>query len=133
MPDHCYNKIEKKRQNAMEPRDFLGPFGCQEEKLVLQEINAEENCVVVRLSGSVCANEANMVRATLFGYLEKGHNFFVVDFGGVDSVDKTALGILYSIHKRVGENDGRFIIRGLRGLLKDKFELTQMDRVFDIH
>ena len=97
-----------------------------------QEITVTENHVQVDLSGSIYVDEAARIRESLIGYIEKGHKIFIIDLGGVDYIDSAGLGTLVAIHKRALQNGGSVIIKGLRGLVKDLFVLTRLDRVFEI-
>ena len=99
---------------------------------MIQEINIEENQVIVKLSGSIYVEEAAQLRESLTGHIEKGHKTFIIDLGGVDYIDSSGLGTLVAIQKRALQNGGSVVIKGLRGLVKDLFELTRLDKVFEI-
>ena len=73
----------------------------------------------------------NSVRVWL-DILIKGHKTFIIDLGGVDYIDSSGLGTLVAIHKRALQNGGSVVIKGLHGLVKDLFELTRLDKVFEI-
>ena len=62
----------------------------------------------------------------------KGHNMFIVDLGAVDYIDSSGLGTLVAIHKRALQNGGCVVIKGLHGLVKDLFEMTRLNKVFEI-
>ena len=99
---------------------------------MIQEINIEENQVIVKLSGSIYVEEAAQLRESLTGHIEKGHKTFIIDLGGVDYIDSSGLGTLVAIQKRALQNGGSVVIKGLYGLVKDLFELTRLDKVFEI-
>ena len=100
---------------------------------MIQEITVTDNHVVVNLSGSIYVEEAAQIRESLIGYIEKGHKTFVVDLGNVDYIDSSGLGTLVAIQKRALQNGGSVIIKNLKGLVKDLFELTRLTKVFEIH
>ena len=97
-----------------------------------QEISIKENQVLVKLSGSIYVEEAAQLRARLIECIEKGHKDLLIDLGGVDYIDSSGLGTLVAIHKRALQNGGSVDIKGLHGLVKELFELTRLDKVFDI-
>jgi anti-sigma B factor antagonist len=99
---------------------------------MIQEITVADNHVLVNLSGSIYVEEAAQIRESLIGYIEKGHKTFVVDLGSVDYIDSSGLGTLVAIQKRALQNGGSVIIKNLKGLVKDLFELTRLTKVFEI-
>ena len=99
---------------------------------MIQEITVTDNHVVVNLSGSIYVEEAAQIRESLIGYIEKGHKIFVVDLGNVDYIDSSGLGTIVAIQKRALQNGGSVIIKNLKGLVKDLFELTRLTKVFEI-
>ena len=99
---------------------------------MIQEITVTDNHVIVNLSGSIYVEEAAQIRKSLIGYIEKGHKTFVVDLGNVDYIDSSGLGTLVAIQKRALQNGGSVIIKNLKGLVKDLFELTRLTKVFEI-
>ena len=99
---------------------------------MIQEIIVAENHVLVTLSSSLYVEEVAQLRESLIGYIEKGHNKIIIDFGDVDYIDSSGLGTLVSINKQALQNGGSVVINGLHGLVKDLFELTRLDKVFEI-
>jgi anti-sigma B factor antagonist len=99
---------------------------------MIQEITVAENHVLVSLSGSIYVEEAAQLRESLIGYIEKGHKTFIIDLGDVDYIDSSGLGTLVAIQKRALQNGGSVVIKGLKGLVKDLFELTRLTKVFEI-
>ena len=99
---------------------------------MFQETTVEENKVLVSLNGSIYVEEAAQLRESLVGHIDKGHKTFIIDLGGVDYIDSSGLGTLVAIQKRAMQNDGSVVIKGLHGLVKDLFELTRWDKVFEI-
>ena len=99
---------------------------------MIQEINIEENQVIVKLSGSIYVEEAAQLRESLIGHIDKGRKTFIIDLGGVDYIDSSGLGTLVAIQKRALQHGGSVVIKGLHGLVKDLFELTRLNRMFEI-
>ena len=99
---------------------------------MIQEITVTSEHVLVNLSGSIYVEEAAQIRESLIGYIDNGHKTFIVDLEKVDYIHSSGLGTLVAIQKRALQNGGSVIIRGLRGLVKDLFELTRLTKVFEI-
>jgi anti-sigma B factor antagonist len=86
----------------------------------------------VAFSGSIYVEEAKAIGESLNGYINKGYQSISIDLSGVDYIDGTGLGALVSIHARVRGKGGNVEIKGLHGITKELFELTQLNKVFDI-
>lgn len=99
---------------------------------MIQEITVIDNNVLVSLSGSIYVEEAAQIRESLISYIEKGHKTFLIDLSEVDYIDSSGLGTLVAIQKRALQNGGSVVIKGLKGLVKDLFELTRLTKVFEI-
>ena len=99
---------------------------------MFQETTVEENKVLVSLNGSIYVEEAAQLRESLIGYIDKGIKTFIIDLGGVDYIDSSGLGTLVAIQKQALQHGGSVTLKGLHGLVKDLFELTRLDKVFDI-
>ena len=99
---------------------------------MINQIQLVDNQVQAALQGAIYVEEAAALRETLLGYIEKGHNTFLIDFSTVDYVDSSGLGTLVIIQKQALQHGGSVTLKGLHGLVKDLFELTRLDKVFDI-
>lgn len=92
----------------------------------------EQNQVTVTLSGSIYVEDAAGLRERLIDYIDKGYNRFLINVAGVDYIDSSGLGVLVAIHKRAVQNHGKVIIKGLNGMVKELFELTRLNKVFEL-
>lgn len=99
----------------------------------MQEINLVSGQVRVALTGKLYVEDAADLREKLLKYLDQGYPNFVINLAGVDYIDSSGLGVLVAIQKRALENKGGVIIHGLRGAVKEIFELTRLTKVFEIH
>lgn len=98
---------------------------------MVQEICVEENHVQVNLSGSMYVAEAALLRKNLVDHITQGHKNFIIDLGAVDYIDASGLGTLLHIRKQTLKNDGSVTINGLQGLVKDLFEMTKVNHLFE--
>jgi anti-sigma B factor antagonist len=99
---------------------------------MIQKISLAENQVSVDLSGSIYVEDAVQLRESLLAYIARGHMNFVINVGAVDYIDSSGLGTLVAIQKRVLQNGGSVTVKDLQGLVKELFELTRLDKVFEI-
>jgi len=96
------------------------------------QINAQTDQVFVTLSKEVYVEQASSIREALLPYLEKGHKNFTLDVSGLSYIDSSGLGVLIGIQKRAITNGGKVIIKGLKGQVKELFELTRLTKIFEI-
>ena len=99
---------------------------------MINQIRLVDNQVQATLQGAIYVEEAAALRETLLGYIEKGHNTFLIDLEGVDYIDSSGLGTLVAIQKQALQHSGGVTLKGIHGLVKDVFELTRLDKVFKI-
>ena len=57
---------------------------------------------------------------------------WVIDLGGVDYVDSSALGMLLLLRERVGGDSMRVQLRGVRGQPRDVLLMARFDRMFKL-
>lgn len=97
-----------------------------------QEFLVQDGQLVVTLDGSLYVEEAAILRERLLEYIHTGQRDFVVDLKEVDYIDSSGLGVLVAIQKRALQNGGKVVIRGLRGTVRELFEMTRLTKVFEI-
>lgn len=56
----------------------------------------------------------------------------LLDMTGVSFVDSTGLGVLVSLLKMMGQ-DGKVAVAGAQPVVQRLFEMTQLDRLFQLH
>nr|WP_092072671.1 STAS domain-containing protein [Dendrosporobacter quercicolus]NSL48934.1 STAS domain-containing protein [Dendrosporobacter quercicolus DSM 1736]SDM48102.1 anti-sigma B factor antagonist [Dendrosporobacter quercicolus] len=96
------------------------------------EFSVENKQVTVTLNGSIYVEEAASLREQLIDYIDKGHSIFCINVASVEYIDSSGLGVLVAIHKRALQNNGKVIIKGLSGIVKELFELTRLNKVFEL-
>ncbi len=97
-----------------------------------QEINIQDGQVFVNLYGSLYVEEAAVLRQKLLTHIDKGYNRFIVNLSNIDYIDSSGLGVLVAIHKRSLQHGGSVAISGLKGTVKELFELTRLNKVFEV-
>lgn len=91
-----------------------------------------DNQVIVDLSGGMYVEGAEILREKLIKCMEEGHKHFLIKMNRVDYIDSSGLGVLVSIHKRTKQCNGSLMISGVTGFVKELFELTRLNKVFDM-
>lgn len=94
--------------------------------------NLNKEKLEVRLSGELDVNEAIDLRKELLEYINQGYNKIVVNVEELNNIDSTGLGVLVTANKLARNREGNVYIEGLKGYVKKIFQLTRLDRVFQI-
>ena len=89
-------------------------------------------CQVVTLVGDLDAGTAVELRRQLVSLLEGGATSIVFELAELEFVDSTGLGVLVGTQKRLHQRDGNLVLRSLRPSARKAFEITGLDRVFEI-
>ena len=97
-----------------------------------QEISVDRDQVEVKLTGSLYVEDAVILRENLLSYVERGYRHYTIDLAQVDYIDSSGLGVLVAIQKRALQLGGGTKIKGLKGVVKEVFELTRLTKVFEI-
>ena len=82
---------------------------------------------------AVSAMSAMMIKQQIIGILETGARYLVVNLSKVDYLDSTALGVLIGGLKRMREADGNMLLVCPSPRIRRVFEITGLDKIFDIH
>lgn len=89
--------------------------------------------VVLRLSGDFDFTSAAEVRERATKALDLTRPpRLVVDLRAVEVCDSSGLSVLVYLHKAVTASGGRMLLAGLHGRVRHLFELTALDRFFDL-
>jgi len=92
----------------------------------------EGNCQLIKLEDSRLDAQASVVfKAHMDRCLAQEQRNIILDLSNVDFIDSSGLGAMVSVLKRLG-GDGTMVLTGINEKTKKIFELTRMDRVFDI-
>ena len=86
----------------------------------------------VVLSGSIYGEEACEIQESLDGYIDRGCHTISIDLSGIDYIDANGLGTLVAINKRATLKGIPLELKGLQGRVKKLFEMTRLDKLFDV-
>ena len=92
-----------------------------------------DDAYVISLAGEVDLYTAPEVTPQLLEVIAQGGKQVIVDFTNTTFIDSTTLGVLVGGVKRLRTNDGQLsLVCNDRNITKI-FEITGLDRVFEIH
>jgi len=87
---------------------------------------------VIQPSGILDGTQANQFRQTIAEAVQGGVEIIVVDFKNVTFMDSSGLGALVLSLKTVRSAGAKLFLCSINDQIKMLFELTNMDRVFEI-
>lgn len=97
------------------------------------EVTIAENHVLVVLSGNVSEEEADRIKEILKKNIADEGTIYHMDFSKVDELSRDGISVLTVMQKMALNKFSSFIIKGLSGEVKIRFELLQMGKMFEIH
>lgn len=89
--------------------------------------------VVQVLEERIDAHHSAELKEMFLRLIEQGETRIVVRLDNVRFIDSSGLGALLSGHKNALAKTGRFILTGCRQQVLSMFELTRLNRVFEIY
>jgi anti-sigma B factor antagonist len=97
------------------------------------DMRTEGDKAVLAVRGSVDLTTAPALRTRLAELIDDGHVCIVVDLADTDFLDSTGLGALVAALKRLRMKDGEIRVVCTTGHVRKVFEITSLDRVFQMH
>lgn len=79
------------------------------------------------------ANNAEELKIEINRLFESGSKDLIVDLNDVHFIDSSGLGVLVSGFKNAATHQGSIKLSALQNQVKSMFELTRLQRVFDIY
>lgn len=95
--------------------------------------NLENGVPVITLDGEVDVYTAPQLKQQMISLLEAGATQMIVDLTNVEYFDSTALGVLIGGLKRMRERDGNVSLICPSPRIRRVFEITGLDKIFDIY
>ena len=87
----------------------------------------------INIPENFAVDEADEFREKLNYLISKGEKNFVLNFSKCTFIDSTGLGVLVSTHKKCKDLNGSFKLHTINQQVMKIFNLTRLDKVFDIH
>jgi anti-sigma B factor antagonist len=79
------------------------------------------------------AHNSSDLKSYLLQLIEGGENQIIVQLGHVRFIDSSGLGALLSGNKQVLAKSGKLVLVNIQQQVLSMFELTRLNRVFDIY
>jgi len=96
------------------------------------EVTKENDIAIVAVEGEIDVETSPQLRERFDELLAQGEHNFVIDMGGVDFIDSSGLAAFVRLFKRVRVGEGDVKLCCVRPEILKIFELTRLNRVFDI-
>ncbi len=96
------------------------------------DVTKQNGVVVVAVEGEIDAETSPQLRERFDELLAEGEQSYVIDMAGVEFIDSSGLSAFVTLFKRVRIGEGDVRLCGLRPEVLKIFELTRLNRVFDI-
>lgn len=98
------------------------------------QINIEKNddIAVLRCKGSIDADSIALFKKRTGELFDSGMSKFVLDATEVAFIDSMGLGAMISLLRRTRERKGDLKIFGLTRDVKEIFEITRLNKLFDV-
>lgn len=88
---------------------------------------------IITLGGDVDLHTAPQLRERLSRAIDDGVSYLVVDLADVTFIDSMTLGVLLGASKRMRPRGGQLRLVVSEPSVRKIFEITLLDRVFDLH
>lgn len=113
----------------------LCSVGNQAEGIFMKlEVTAGNGVSILRFKGDrLDAHNSDALKAKLKEIFEEGAKNVLVDLADVRFIDSSGLGALVSGFKNAVTCKGRLALTGFQDQVRSMFELTRLNRVFDMY
>jgi len=88
---------------------------------------------LLEVRGEVDLSTSPELRMNLVKWFEEGDKKVIVDLSGVEYIDSSGIATLVEGLQWSHKSRGRFLLAGLRPVVKDIFEMTGLLKVFEIY
>ena len=92
-----------------------------------------DNAVIVRIGGDVDLYSSPEVRNTILDLTGKKQKNILVDLHQVNYMDSSGVATLVEGLQQVNRYKGKLILFGLDAAVKEVFELSRLDKIFEIY
>ena len=88
---------------------------------------------MIILEERIDAHNSGELKTYLMQLIESGENRIVVQLANVRFIDSSGLGALLSANKQIALKSGKFALTNIQKQVMSMFELTRLNRVFEIY
>jgi anti-sigma B factor antagonist len=95
-------------------------------------IRDDDHIKIIAVKGEVDLYSSPIFREKLLEVTTANHKAIVVDLEQVTYMDSSGIATLVEALQQVGKYGGKLRVANLRDAVRDVFELSRLDKVFDI-
>ncbi len=88
--------------------------------------------LILDIAGHIKGSEVSQFRASVQKALSDGHPYVVANMQDVGFIDSSGVGMLITCHQDLKAANGRLVLMSLSDDIFDLFEMTSIDRLFEI-
>ena len=92
----------------------------------------EKNITVVTVEGKIDAVTAPTFEKALLNLIDKGEFSFLLNFSKLEYISSAGLRSILAVAKQLKSKDGRILFLGLRGPVKDVFNISGFGTIFKV-
>ncbi len=96
-------------------------------------VRREPSFLIVDLAGEIDVNAVSRIRDTLGDLTKTRSPQILVNLSRATYIDSSGLGILMAARKDTLQGGGRFVLCGMIKDVRMVFDLTRLDKFFDIY
>jgi anti-sigma B factor antagonist len=96
-------------------------------------VDWSDEAAIVEVTGDVDLNRSPALQQALLELVEKNPSRIVIDLSGVGYMDSSGVASLVKLLSRVRRKDVSLSLVGLTDRVRNIFEITRLDSVFEIH
>ncbi|WAC08748.1 MAG: STAS domain-containing protein [Thermodesulfobacteriota bacterium] len=96
------------------------------------EKKREQEAAVVSLKGRMDAVSSPEFEKEMAALIAEGNNALILDFAALDYISSSGLRSILTITKKLKEKDGKLLIAGLKGMVKEVFEISGFRSIIPI-
>lgn len=96
------------------------------------EVVEKNNLAILRINGDVDLYSSPKVRKQILSLIKKTCSNLLVDLNGVTYMDSSGVATLVEALQLMRKKKGNLKLYSLRPAIRDVFELSRLDKVFDI-
>jgi anti-sigma B factor antagonist len=93
----------------------------------------QQDTIMISIKGDVDLYSSPSVRKAIIALTEKKTPVIMVDLNGVSYMDSSGVATLVEGLQQTGKYKGRFKLFGLGMAVREVFELSRLDKVFEIY
>lgn len=97
------------------------------------EVDKRQSCTILKIKGDVDLYSSPQVRKQIINLVSKKNTSLLVDFAEITYMDSSGVATLVEALQMTNRNGGKLRLFNMKQVIRDVFELSRLDKVFDIY